>query len=180
MRRANDGIAVAEVLSGGSGTLSGRNGFATLERGEDSVGLGDASVWWTWEAPADGWCRFWLTRQPGDVLAVYRRCADGELERAGASRRLGGSADAVFRVEGGATYLILAVDVVCARSAFSVRLSDGTLRPEEDLNAGGVDRFERDVAEIDVTGGAAASPDGRHLYAGLPRGLLILERTPPP
>ena len=74
----------------------------------------------------------------------------------------------------------LAVGVMCARSAFSERLSDGTLRPEEKLNAGHVDRFERDVAEFDVSSSAAASPDGRHLYAELQRGPLILGRTPQP
>lgn len=64
----------------------------------------------------------------------------------------------------------LAVDVACPRSAFSVALSDGVLRLEDDLVAGDVDRYERDVAEFEVTGGVVARPDGRHLYAGLRRG----------
>ena len=72
----------------------------------------------------------------------------------------------------------LVADMPCAFSAFTVQLlPGGILRAEDDLYVDGIDRHGGDVPDFEVTGGAAASPDGRHLYLGLERGLLVLERT---
>ena len=73
----------------------------------------------------------------------------------------------------------LAVDVVCSSGAFAASLlPGGVLRAEDYLNANGEDRYGGEVPDFVVTGGMVPSPDGRHLYAGLARGVLILERAP--
>ena len=46
----NDKLAGAESLPGNSGSISGSNQFATLERGERGSVLGHSSLWWTYEA----------------------------------------------------------------------------------------------------------------------------------
>ena len=73
----------------------------------------------------------------------------------------------------------LAVDAVCSAGAFAASLlPGGVLRAEDYLNANGEDRYGGEVPEFVVTGGVVPSPDGRHLYAALDRGVLILRRAP--
>ena len=54
----NDDLASAAALAGASGSVTGSNRFATIERGERVRREGHSSLWWTWEAPASGWFRF--------------------------------------------------------------------------------------------------------------------------
>ena len=88
----NDGSANAARLSGAAGSTPGSNAFATVEPGERIHGLGHSSLWWTWEAPAAGWRRFYL-ENPGlpFALAVYEVAADGSLKLIGVSRSTGGA-----------------------------------------------------------------------------------------
>ena len=74
----NNHLARAATLTGAAGSLSGSNRFATLERGERGSVLGHSSLWWTYEATATGWHRFWVDDPDGSwVLAVYREGGDG-------------------------------------------------------------------------------------------------------
>ena len=74
----NDRLASAETLPRMSGSISGSNRFATVERGERGSILGHSSLWWSYEASASGWHRFWLDDPDGPgVLTVYREGGDG-------------------------------------------------------------------------------------------------------
>ena len=108
----NDSLANAASLTGAEGSVSGSNEYATIERGERTGALGDSSIWWSYEAPASGFYRFWVDGGYGyETLAVYRY-ADGGF---GALERLTTSAlenaffrstEAVFHAEAGTRYLI--------------------------------------------------------------------------
>jgi hypothetical protein len=53
---ANDDFASARILTGATVSTTGDNTDATLETGEvDPEGIGGASVWFSWTAPATGW-----------------------------------------------------------------------------------------------------------------------------
>ena len=73
----NDTLADATFLSGASGSASGSNQFATTERGEPTGREGLSSLWWTWEAPAAGWYRFWVEGNTSFTLAAYQEGGDG-------------------------------------------------------------------------------------------------------
>ena len=74
----NDDLENAAELAEAVGSVSGSIRFATVERGERGALLGQSSLWWTYDAPASGWYRFWLEDpdSPG-VLAVYKEGGDG-------------------------------------------------------------------------------------------------------
>lgn len=97
----NDERANPASLSGAAGSAGGSNAFATVESGERIRGVGHSSVWWTWEAPAAGWRRFYLDAADSPfALAVYEFAADGSLKLISVSRNPappGGSA----RLSGG-------------------------------------------------------------------------------
>ena len=122
---ANDGSADAALLSGAGGLIGGSNEFATVEPGERIHGLGHSSLWWTWEAPAAGWRRFYL-ENPGlpFALAVYEVAADGSLKLISVSPNAAGAGggpasalpgqgspaapdtEVVFRAEAGKQYRV--------------------------------------------------------------------------
>ena len=109
----NDKLAGAESLPGNSGSISGSNQFATLERGERGSVLGHSSLWWTYEAAATGWQRFWLDDAYGPrVLTVYREGGGGfgRLEFVRSSHQPEGvesnNIEVIFHAEEGARYTI--------------------------------------------------------------------------
>ena len=69
----NDNFADAQLLSGASGSTTGRNLQATLEPGEPNhLGSGSHSVWYRWTVPASGLASVDLRGSNFDtVLAVY-------------------------------------------------------------------------------------------------------------
>ena len=73
----------------------------------------------------------------------------------------------------------MTVDVLCRDLALSRRLMPGVpiLRQEELLRPGGVDAFDNNLPFFNLDRGLAATPDGRHIYASAPRGIMILERA---
>ena len=78
----NDSLSSAVPLVGSAGSITGSNRFATIERGERPSALGHSSLWWTYEAPAAGWYRFWIDEFYAPwVLAVYQDAGriDGRL-----------------------------------------------------------------------------------------------------
>ena len=105
----NDDLASAVALSGASGSVTGSNRFATIERGERVRGDGHSSLWWTWEASASGWFRFRLAAAAPAVLVVYRSTGDGdgpgslELVRSSAGSDAG---EVSFQAERGVQYHI--------------------------------------------------------------------------
>ena len=73
----------------------------------------------------------------------------------------------------------LSVDVVCGDSLFSVRLlgDPPQLRAEDNLVAGTEDLFDNPLPFFDTSaGGAATSPDGRHIYVATGNAILVFER----
>ena len=73
----------------------------------------------------------------------------------------------------------MTVDVLCRDLALGRRLipGDPTLRQEELLHPGGVDAFDNNLPYFSFDRGLAATPDGRHIYASAPRGIMIFERA---
>ena len=175
----NDDIGAAAVLAGGAGSVSGSNSFATVEPGEDAVGLGDASLWWRWEAPEEGWHRFALASAHSGVLAVYRLSPDGGLERVAVSRPLAGRAEATFRTEAGATYLIRLGSARGPGGPFELAweahgepawLRFVALVEDGDLDDAGT------LVQIANVRSMAVDPEGRALYAATADGLQVYAR----
>ena len=73
----------------------------------------------------------------------------------------------------------MTVDVVCRDMAMSRRLFPAVpaMRQEELLRPGGVDAFHNNLPLFSISSGIAASPDGGHIYASAPRGIMIFERV---
>ena len=110
---SNDNLASAVALAGDAGAITGSNRFATTERGERSAVLGHSSLWWTYEAPASGWYRFWLYDFFAPwVLTVYQETGDGfgSLEFVRSSHQPEGiesdAIEVIFHAEAGARYTI--------------------------------------------------------------------------
>ena len=70
---ANDMLAGAAPLAGGSGSVSASNLWSTLEPGEPSGVLGHYSLWWEFTPDAAGWYRFQVDDAVSGTLGVYRR-----------------------------------------------------------------------------------------------------------
>ena len=73
----------------------------------------------------------------------------------------------------------MTVDVMCREVAMSRRLFPAVpaMRQEELLRTGGVDAFHNNLPLFSISSGIAASPDGGHIYASAPRGIMIFERA---
>ena len=69
---ANDSLAQAIALEGGSGSTTFSNRFGTLEPDERSGVLGGASLWWAFTPQQAGWYRFSLDGPIAATLAIYR------------------------------------------------------------------------------------------------------------
>ncbi len=109
----NDNLASATVLEEAAGSVSESNRFASTERGERTSMLGHSSLWWTYEAPADGWVRFWLDDPYSPwVLSVYEDRTDGSgsIEFVRSSHQpesiISDAVEIVFRGEAGSRYTI--------------------------------------------------------------------------
>ena len=104
----NDNFANATTLAGANGTLSGSTAFATTEGNEIVGGDGDSSLWWVWQAPADGWYRFSLADagRTGQLVVYQNAAIIYQLVRVGQSRRLLATADVMFQAQAGVRYAI--------------------------------------------------------------------------
>ena len=69
---ANDAVAQAITLAGGSGSTTASNNFATLAPDEPSGALGHSSLWWSFTPEDAGWYRFWVEDAETATLAIYR------------------------------------------------------------------------------------------------------------
>ena len=183
---ANDGTTGALLLAGASGSVAGSNAFATVEPGERVSGLGHSSLWWEYEAPADGWYRFRLDgRNLPFALAVYELAADGSLELLGASHRPGlyaATTEVVFRAAAGRRYRVRLGSVGDAPGGdFTLRWkateAPAWLRYVGRLADGGTDGAGGPV-HLGTVSGLAFNGDGSVLYAASTTGLHVLERDP--
>ena len=69
---SNDALASGTVLAEASGMIAGSNRYATTEAHERIRDIGHSSLWWTFEAPADGWYRFRVDESdPPFTLAAF-------------------------------------------------------------------------------------------------------------
>ena len=183
----NDNLAAAAPLEDASGSVAESNRFATTERGERSALLGHSSLWWTYEAPAADWYRFWLDDPYSpNVLAVYRDRADGsgsiEFVRSSDQPEAieSDAVEVVFRAEAGVRYTIR----LGARGASMG--GDFTLNWEEAdppvwlKYTGRLTDGDRDSngASLRLRGpaGLALNDRGTALYAVSKQGLQVLER----
>ncbi len=111
---ANDNFVAASALSGASGVASGTNNFATRESGEPlhAGKQGSNSVWYTWQAPAQGIATFRTTGSTFDtLLAIYTGTGVNSLTNIANDEDNGGFLTSLlsFNANTGVTYRI-AVD----------------------------------------------------------------------
>ena len=187
----NDAWSSAGAIAGAAGDVAGSNRYATVETGERSHDIGHSSLWWSFEAPAAGWYRFWIDEigSPSFTVVVYQGddpgIPPGRLEMIASSEH--GPAD-------GAEAFLQAVN---AGERFAVRVgtrgdADGgefTLRWSESgppawlryaSHTDDVYQHERDDGEtVQVADFHSLSIDGsgRALYAGTTQGVAVFERA---
>ncbi len=185
----NDSLASAATLAEATGSISGSNRFATIQRGERGSALGHSSLWWTYEASATGWHRFWLDDPYGPwVLTVYKEGGDGfgGLEFVRSSHQPEGvesdGIEVVFHAEDGVRYAIrLGARGRDGGGEFTMnwgetetpvwlkyagRLADG------DLDASGTSVHLRGPSSLALNGRGTA------LYVASKLGLQVFERDP--
>lgn len=163
---ANDDFASAEVLAGASGSTSGTNVDATLEAGEPDHGAsgGDASVWFTWTAPADGVLTLdTCTGTDFDtVLAVYTGATLGSLNLEAESDDYCGLASGVpLDVTSGTTYQIAIdgykdLDDITATGSYTLTWALGATLPSP---------ANDDFADAELLSGASGSVSGSTQWA---------------
>lgn len=181
MTPANDDFASAAVLVGANGMIAGSNDFATTESNELVSGAGDASLWWTWQAPADGWYRFSLLGDPATGLAIYEGAASiDQLREVGRSRQLANSTAAVFQAKAGVDYVIR-LGTRANGSVGSFEMSWSADEPPAwnryvgAIRDGSVDA-DGNVLEIAAVAAIAMNADGSELYLTSRRGLQVYQR----
>ena len=183
----NDSLSSAVPLVGSAGSITGSNRFATIERGESASALGHSSLWWTYEAPATGWYRFWIDESDAPwVLAVYQDAGDGfgSLEFVSSSRQPDGiesdSIEVVFRAEAAARYTIrLGTRGPADRGDFTMRWDESEapvwLKYTRRLADGDLDAKGNSV-EIRTPLSLAFNGRGTALYAASHLGMQVFER----
>ena len=183
----NDNLATAVPLEDASGSVAESNRFATTERGERSAILGHSSLWWTYEAPAAAWYRFWLDDPyTSNVLAVYRDRTDGSgsIEFVRSSHQPEGvdsdAVEVVFRGEAGSRYTIrLGAGGASMGGDFTLNWEE-TDPPVWLRYAGRLADGDRDAngASVRLRGPAslALNDRGTALYAASKLGLQVFER----
>ena len=184
---SNDNRASAAALASASGSITGSNHFATIERGERTAVLGHSSLWWTYEAPASGWHRFWLDDPFAPwVLTVYKEAGDGfgSLEFVRSSQQPEGiESDAIgviFRAEAGARYTIrLGARGAAAGGEFTLRWDESEvpvwLKYAGRLADGDLDTQGTSV-QLQSPSSLALNDRGTALYAASRLGLQVFER----
>ena len=182
----NDSQDSAEQLANAGGSVSASNQFATTEQGEPGGRYSHSSLWWTWQAPADGWHRFRVDRE-GSRLAVYRRGDDGSLVLVGTNRvedeTLPQSAEVVFEATAGTAYVIrLGVDSrIEEGGGFTLEWGEAEtplwLKFLSQLSTGGLDADGNPV-ELRNPDALAIHEGGDVLYLASELGLQTFGRDP--
>ena len=176
---ANDDFANAAALDGMSGIVFGSTQFATVEVGERTGRLGDASTWWIWEAPNVGWYRFTLQDPTtSGTVAIFKVRDDGDLEHVVDGRRVATTLDASLRTEAGGRYAVR-VGSIDQRGQFALRWElDGPptwLRYLGQVRNGDLDA-NREVIRMSGVDSLAFDAEGGQLFAASLHGLQRYER----
>lgn len=185
---ANDAWSEAGLLEGAAGTLRTSNRFATADRDERIWDIGHSSLWWSFDAPAAGWYRFWIEEGEPFSLAAYR-VDDSDV----ASARLEMTTSSVRGLANGVELFVYAEE---SGMRFAVRV--GTLGDAEGLEftlrwepgdaplwlryAGRTaERYRYDdggeTVEIAEFWSLALDRAGETLYAASKPGLAIFDRS---
>ena len=177
---SNDAWLSSTALTGSSGTVTGSNRYATTEAHERIWDVGHSSVWWTFEAPADGWYRFWVdaSEEPFTLSAyVHGTGSAGDLEMIVSSRERtgGGRIEIAVQVDAGGRYAIRLGTFGNAHGADFTLQWEETEAPNLLRYLG---RFTPGAAgdAIDGLGRMAFDSTGQALYVASPFGLSVLGR----
>ena len=185
----NNHLTRAATLAGTAGSLSGSNRFATLAHGERGSVLGHSSLWWTYEAAAPGWQRFWLDDADGPwVLTVYKEGGDGfgGLEFVRSSQQPEGvesdGIEVIFDAEVGTRYTIrLGVRGRDGGGEFTMNWGETEapvwLRYAAHLADGDLDASGTSV-QLSGPSSLAFNGRGSALYVASKLGLQVFERDP--
>jgi hypothetical protein len=185
----NDNLASAAALEEAAGSVSESNGFASTERGERTSLLGHSSLWWSYEAPAAGWYRFWLDDPYSPwVLSIYEDSRDGSgsIEFVRSSHQPEGiesdAVEVVFRGEAGSRYTIrLGARGDHQGDDFALNWEE-TQPPVWLQYAGRLADGDRDAngTSVRLRGPASLAFNGRGtaLYVASKLGLQVFERDP--
>ena len=181
----NDAWSQAALLTADNGTVTGSNRYATTEPYERIWDVGHSSVWWTFEAPADGWYRFWVdqTHLPFTLSAyAHGTGGAGELEMIVASRPAtdDGRIEIVLQVAAGDLYAVRLGTLGSATGAdFSLHWEEteapnflryvGRFTPHAQNPSG-------ETVEIDDFAALAFASTGNALYAASQLGLAVFDR----
>ena len=175
---SNDAWSDAAALTAASGTVTGTNRYATTEPYERIWDVGHSSVWWAFEAPADGWYRFWVDEryQPFTLSAYdHGTGSAAELEMIVSSGQGAGRVEIAVQVDAGKRYAIRLGTFGNTQGA------DFTLHWEE-TEAPNLLRYvgrfapKRGDDEISGLGRMAFDSTGQALYVASPFGLSVLGR----
>ena len=177
---SNDSWSQATSFVGASGTVTGSNRYATTEPYERIRDVGHSSVWWAFEAPADGWYRFWVdeTHLPFTLSAYEHGTGSAaQLEMIVASRRGTGfrRIEIAIEVESGESYAIRLGTFGNAQGGDFTLHWEATDTPNLLRYLG---RFtpESGDDEIGRLGAMAFDSTGQALYVASPHGLSVLGR----
>lgn len=178
----NDAWSSATVLAAASGMVSGSNRYATTEDHERIRDVGHSSLWWTFEAPADGWYRFWVeeTSRPFTLATfVHAAGSAGQLELIASTGPDSDATEIVFEAKTG--------DRVAVRLGTfgNAQGGDFTLHWEETeapnwLRYVGRFTLEHESGNFDLTQlrRMAFAANGEALYVASTTGLSVLGRDP--
>ena len=176
----NDHIVNAAPLRSAYGAASGSNLFATRDAGVRLDLAGRSAVWWTFEAPADGWYRFSADGE-GGPWAVTAFGGDGAGIAASSQwqRTSGDQAEVLFYAEAGSSHAIsLGTTGGNLGGEFRLRWDRAEppawLRYQGRLADGSRDRNGRQV-EIRMPGDLAFGGEALYFASGL--GLTVFERN---
>ncbi len=182
---SNDAWSGAEVLAGAEGTVTGANRYATTEPYERIWDVGHSSVWWTFEAPADGWYRFWVeeTHLPFSLSAYAHGTGPaGRLQMTVSSRPVAddGRIEIVVEAAAGNRYAIRLGTVGSAQGADFTLRWEQTDAPDFLRYLGRftahVDNAPGETVEVDGFGALAVDAAGTALYAASKPGLVVFAR----
>ena len=187
---ANDDRDSAAQLLGANGSASADLRFATAELDEPADTVGYESLWWTWNAPASGWHRFWVEDNPlSAIISIYPADGVGGVLSAPVA-----TSERSFVASGRVDAHVLAV----AGTRYAIRVArrpngepDGPhrLRWESPSTAPAILAYSGAATNATVQstefpaplsgfGNIAFSPDGTRLFATSERRLLMFLRDP--
>jgi len=176
----NDDLINAAPLRSAYGAVSGSNRFATRDAGLRLDLAGRSAVWWTFEAPADGWYRFSADGEGGSwAVTVFHGDGAGITASSRWQRTSGDKAEVLFYAEAGSSHAIsLGTTGGNLGGEFRLRWDRADppawLRYQGRLADGSRDRNDRPL-EIRMPGELAFGGEALYFASGL--GLTVFERN---